>query len=330
MTTPTIDRLVADYLARLERAARVLPPGRRAELLEEIRDHITTARAAGAAADEAAVRTMLDRLGEPEEIVAAARETDLHGTAPPGMAAARPGTGVELGAVLLMTLGSLIPLLGWAAGAVLLWTARRWTTREKLLGTLVVPGGPGLALWLASYGGQSCYTVTDSSGAVIEQTCTGFAFPPWLGVPLFAAMVIAPLVVAGILMSRARARAAAEPPVLRPARPGGASAWSGPDFAAVLLLALGGLIVFLAIFLVGVFPILAGLALVWSSRTWTRQEQLIGTVILAAVPAVLITGLALATSEFDTDRVYRGLQFGVGLGAAAAAVYLAVTLNRRT
>ena len=70
----SVDQLVNDYLSRLSVAAASLPPTRRAELLQEIREHIESARAAVAAADEATVRTMLDRLGEPEEIVAAAQE----------------------------------------------------------------------------------------------------------------------------------------------------------------------------------------------------------------------------------------------------------------
>src|SRR5206468_1092461 len=70
------DALVEDYLRRLERAAYALPPERRAELLLEIRGHISEARdTAAAPADEAWTRTLLDRLGTPEEIVAAAELT---------------------------------------------------------------------------------------------------------------------------------------------------------------------------------------------------------------------------------------------------------------
>ena len=30
----------------------------------------------------------------------------------------------------------VIPFLGWVAGVVLVWVSRRWTTRDKLIGTL--------------------------------------------------------------------------------------------------------------------------------------------------------------------------------------------------
>ncbi|HEY5195981.1 MAG TPA: hypothetical protein VIJ51_03025 [Solirubrobacteraceae bacterium] len=36
--------------------------------------------------------------------------------------------------------------MGWLVGLVLLWSSRLWTTREKLFGTLIVPGGIATAL----------------------------------------------------------------------------------------------------------------------------------------------------------------------------------------
>jgi uncharacterized membrane protein len=72
------DELVAAYLARVERAASRLPAGRREELIGDLREHIEIARAESEAETEAEVRTILDRLGDPESIVAAAdTQTDL-------------------------------------------------------------------------------------------------------------------------------------------------------------------------------------------------------------------------------------------------------------
>lgn len=115
--TTTVDALVADYLRRLDRAASDLPPDRRSELLEGIGEHISAARAAGAAADKAAVRTLLDRLGAPDDIVAAARDDEpgrVAGVAAP-IVPVRPGTGLEFAAVLMLTVGSL-PMVGRLAG----------------------------------------------------------------------------------------------------------------------------------------------------------------------------------------------------------------------
>ena len=64
-----VDNLVTDYLRRLDAAAAGMPPDRRAALTAEIREHIDAASTAGAG-DGAASRTVLDRLGEPAEIVA--------------------------------------------------------------------------------------------------------------------------------------------------------------------------------------------------------------------------------------------------------------------
>ena len=69
------DALVDDYLTRLEAAAAALPADRRAELVQEISAHIDEARAAGQVPDEAALRGLLDRLGDPDDIVAAAWDT---------------------------------------------------------------------------------------------------------------------------------------------------------------------------------------------------------------------------------------------------------------
>ena len=72
MDTMETDRLVDDYLRRLEHAAAHMQRARRTELIAEIRGHIETALREEQAAGEAAVRNVLDRLGPPEEIVEAA------------------------------------------------------------------------------------------------------------------------------------------------------------------------------------------------------------------------------------------------------------------
>jgi len=68
------DPLVEDYLRHLEAVASGLPEYRREELLAEIRAHLDEALRQVPAGDETAVRSVLDRLGSPEEIVAAAAE----------------------------------------------------------------------------------------------------------------------------------------------------------------------------------------------------------------------------------------------------------------
>jgi uncharacterized membrane protein len=60
--------LVQDYMNRLRAALSGLPEARRDEITEAFAQHIAEAWIELADEGEAAIRTMLDHLGEPEEI----------------------------------------------------------------------------------------------------------------------------------------------------------------------------------------------------------------------------------------------------------------------
>lgn len=149
------DPLVRDYLRRLETAAAALPAHGRAELAAEVREHIETALAEAGRADEVTVRNVLERLGSPEEIVAAeARQTgEASGSAVAGAAqptVARSGWGaVEVAALIVLTLAwpaLFLPfgLILWPAfgfvGLVLAWSSRVWSRLWKLIVTGIVVG----------------------------------------------------------------------------------------------------------------------------------------------------------------------------------------------
>ncbi|HEX2312929.1 MAG TPA: hypothetical protein VHJ17_04300 [Thermomonospora sp.] len=152
------DALIDDYLDRLDRAAAGLPGSRRAELLTEIREHIEVALAERPDPGEAAVRTVLDRLGDPEDI---AREA---GASPEPAPAPRRVPAFELTAVLMLLVGGVVlPVLGWIVGAVLVWASARWSTRDKLLGTLLFPGGLGAAVWVYLTSGESTTCAPDGT-----------------------------------------------------------------------------------------------------------------------------------------------------------------------
>jgi HAAS len=136
--TTRVDSLVDRYLKDLETELRGLPGNRRREILDEVGEHITQARADLDAETEAAIRTVLERLGDPADIAAEAR--DRFGVQPEP---ARPAT-PWLEVITLVVL--LIPVLGWVVGAVLLWLSHNWTTREKRIGTLLALGVGALAL----------------------------------------------------------------------------------------------------------------------------------------------------------------------------------------
>lgn len=165
------DQLVADYLSKLSEAAGDLPADRRDELIEEISMHIAEARAVLAAVARTAVADMLAALGRPEDIVRAAADDfdtepvtfapgqpagsplagpELGGNRPAAparpaqAAAARPAQkwrAADIGTVVLLLIGGVLIGLGWIVGVVMLWVSPRWRTSDKLLGTLVWPGG---------------------------------------------------------------------------------------------------------------------------------------------------------------------------------------------
>lgn len=136
MTAPTpAAALVEDYLHWLRAATADIPDGPRAELLDQIGVHLAETVPPGTG--ETAARQTLDELGRPEEVAAAARaETDP---------ASRTGgsgstTTYDVITVLALLLGGfVVPLLGWVAGVVMLWSGPRWTAPEKVLGTLAWP-----------------------------------------------------------------------------------------------------------------------------------------------------------------------------------------------
>jgi uncharacterized membrane protein len=69
-----LDGLVEEYLAQIERGIAELPGARRTELLGDLREHIATARAELPVETEAGIRAILDQLGDPEVIAAAAHD----------------------------------------------------------------------------------------------------------------------------------------------------------------------------------------------------------------------------------------------------------------
>jgi uncharacterized membrane protein len=234
------DQLVEDYLRELHIVAQGLPADRRDELVEEITAHIAEARQSDGS--PLAVRNILDRLGDPADIVRAAADTPPgspawsgapgSGAGYPAAAAAQPGRAgaLELAAVLFLLLGGIvIPVLGWFIGVVLLWMSPRWTAKDKLLGTLVWPGGllaPALLVVAGAAAGLLATSATictssdpvaaplGSSQGTVAQTAThcttsgGIGLPPWLvitlGLILLILAVAGPIWTASRLLRRAR------------------------------------------------------------------------------------------------------------------------------
>jgi uncharacterized membrane protein len=141
MRGTSTDRIVEDYLRRLEASLKDLPRDRRQELVEEIREHIEVGRSELGSESEADLRSLLDRIGDPADI--AADSTERLGIQPD-----RVGL-MEVAAVVLLPIGGVVvPFLGWVVGVILLWASKAWTLRDKLIGTFLLPGGLLLPAYL--------------------------------------------------------------------------------------------------------------------------------------------------------------------------------------
>jgi hypothetical protein len=286
------DQIVADYLRRLSDAARVLPADRGNELIEEITAHIAEARAAGptAAGGASAVRNILERLGDPADIVRTAAEPPFDAFSAGHPASGYPASGypasghpasgypeggypsgshaesgyadtgypaganehdgrsggaggagggragaLEITAVIFLLIGGVvIPFAGWVVGVILLWVSPRWRRSEKLLGTLVWPGGLLAPVLLVLGAGATALipsSATSCSGGYTEAgesstgqhflrhvagscSTTGGGLPAWLAISLTVILLIAgvagPIFTAIRLLRRA-VRAPAEP-----------------------------------------------------------------------------------------------------------------------
>lgn len=198
------NRLIADYVRRLERELADLPRSARNDLIDEIEEHISEALAEQPDARDAEILTLLDRIGDPADIADEAR--GRFGPAP-----SRPSHALEIAALILILPGSVIlPFLGWLAGVVMLWVSNVWTTRDKLIGTLLVPGGlmPAFMMFFGVVGSstQSCTTTLTGPSGVLEETCTGgltgIAQAAMLALGVF--VILAPLATTAYLAHRLR------------------------------------------------------------------------------------------------------------------------------
>jgi len=89
-----------------------------------------------------------------------------------------------MAAIILLLCGGFFFLVGWVVGAVLLWISPRWRLADKLLGTVVWPGGLLLILYVATEtpgGNQIC--IPGGTGTTARCAWTGLPAPAlWAGI----------------------------------------------------------------------------------------------------------------------------------------------------
>jgi hypothetical protein len=199
MSTSTLHPVVTAYLQRVRREGRDLPGDRLAELLVDLEEHLSVAIPADASDQDA--REVLDRLGDPREIVAAERPESIG-------PAERRGTR-EWAAVLLLLFGFIAAGVGWVVGVVLLWRSRAWTTKDKLIGTFVLPGGLfATVLLLVLALGRSrkvmCTNYTRYGTSVVHCTHGPSSGPSTLVSIALVLLALTPIATAVYLARRAR------------------------------------------------------------------------------------------------------------------------------
>jgi len=207
MTAVHADQIIAGYLKRLESELAALPSERRKELTAQIEEHISSARAELVDETDAELLTILDRLGEPDEIANEARTRFNLPTSAPGP--------LEILALLLIGVGQVIfpflPVL-WLIGVGLVWRSPAWSAAEKrrgaylplvvAIGIIVVAALAGgvarghvlfFGLFLAFYGTG---ILIPAGAAVYLGSRLGRRLRPlaWVGIALVALMVYLPAV----------------------------------------------------------------------------------------------------------------------------------------
>jgi hypothetical protein len=208
------DHALGEYLARLRRAAWYLPRDRREQVLSEIADRIADALEPAQPAPAAPVSPatqppsestqplssstdvagVLAKLGEPKTLIQA---VDGH----------VPGTEagwLEYIAVILVLLAGLLFSLGWTIGVILLWTSARWRWPDKLLATLVWPGGLLVARLLTIHYHIGTPSFPGAGGSVRFILDSTLGHHPLRHILVLAAAIAPPVFVAIRLLRRAR------------------------------------------------------------------------------------------------------------------------------
>jgi uncharacterized membrane protein len=120
--------LIERYLREVDEALGDLPPTQRREILDDLQSHIHDALAAVPEPDEATLRSILDRLGTPDELAREARERlGIVGSPPEPDTRRRPG--------IVETIAVVTTAIVWPLGLLLVWLSGSWRTRDKVIAT---------------------------------------------------------------------------------------------------------------------------------------------------------------------------------------------------
>lgn len=144
MTHDIEEGQVRSYLAALEARLAHLPADQSEEILFGVREHIGQAMERGGQS----TGEVLAGLGSPDEIAGgvAAAEAPVRGPVqqlPPPAPPQRyqSSTLWVVASCILLPFGGFLAGIGWLFGVAGLWMGTRWKLWEKILGTVLLPGG---------------------------------------------------------------------------------------------------------------------------------------------------------------------------------------------
>lgn len=204
MSNDTTDE-VRRYLDEVDAALAANGVEDRAEIVAGLHEHIVTATSAsGRSASD-----VIGELGDPQAIAASAGGAGMSVPAA-NSGGTRSKSWFSILALVLVFFGAvlagfLVPIVLVPIGFVLMWLSTRWSAREKLWGTLLVPA-PGLVLWIVlgyADAGQDC--VTQTSGNDVQTVCTGGG---GISGGVFATIILACIALLGIAITIRLARRA--------------------------------------------------------------------------------------------------------------------------
>lgn len=135
-----VRRLIERYLSEVDASLVGVPAAQRREILEDLRAHVEASLVAAGARDEATARTIIDRLGSPEELAREARER---------LGVPEPMPVVQAGPGLLEYAAIVLTALFWPVGILLAWLSPLWRKRDKVIATLI--GCLGVVVLLSGF-----------------------------------------------------------------------------------------------------------------------------------------------------------------------------------
>ncbi len=193
------DPQVRHYLAALKARLYQLPADQFEEIVFGVREHIADALERGGQS----VDDILAGLGSPDDIATGLATPDAPG---PGQRqpipfaqqpTQRPQSSILwlVGTCILLPFGGFVVGIGWLLGVAGLWMGMRWQLWEKVMGTILIPGGVPAALLLAGLPVRQTLASSGPEGEVIisDYNPLGFSLPEVSFVIILALPILAAL-----------------------------------------------------------------------------------------------------------------------------------------